>query len=120
MLTFEQRRAELRQRVGTLTEIPLPSLEFRQLIMQFWFDTLSDSHQYRLSKKTRLFCETLLKKLNIYSSENADPMNTLRYCFYCEKDAEKVLTLVEVSFWVLGILEKHCVNLTITKLNLAL
>lgn len=120
MLTFMERRAELQQKVGYLEAIPTPPLPLRTLIIQFWFETLGSIEQFRTNPKVILFCETLIKKLNIMSQDSQDAVDSLCTHFCSESDAEQVLTLIEYSFWVLGIIEQQQIKPVITKLNLAL
>ncbi|NEQ44823.1 MAG: hypothetical protein F6K00_15170 [Leptolyngbya sp. SIOISBB] len=120
MLTFMERRAELQQKVGYLETIPTPPIQLRTLIIRFWFEALGNIDQFRNNKKVVLFCETLIKKLNIMPQDGQDAVDNLCAHFCSEPDAEKVLTLIEYSFWVLGIIEQQQIKPVVTKLNLAL
>jgi len=120
MLKFVERRAELRKKVGNLEDIPLPSIQFRALVIQFWFETLGELDRFRTNKKVQLFCETMIKKLELQWGQADNSVDVLCVHFCAETDAEQVLNLIEFSFWVLGVIEKQKVKTAIAKLNLAL
>ncbi|MGD1905423.1 MAG: hypothetical protein ACFB0C_05435 [Leptolyngbyaceae cyanobacterium] len=120
MLIFSERRAELRKKLGRLDELPIPPVYFRTLLIRFWFEEMGDPNQFRTNKKMQLFCEAIIRKLNLSIATDSQSVDALCLYFCSEIDPERLFDLIEVSYWALGIVQKQNIKRAITRLNLAL
>ena len=119
MLIFSERRAELQKKVGRLHGIPIPPIHFRALLIRFWFEEMGDPNQFRTNKKMQLFCEAIIKKLNLTIGSSSSSIDALCLYFCSEIDPEKLFDLIEVSYWALGIVQQQNIKRAVTRLNLA-